>query len=112
MKAILYNAENSVELIYEEVQSFDGTNLLAAFGSARGINCSVLIVDDSVKVKVGDTIVPADYTDIRDQLPESDPQKIARLEAETAALRQRIGDLNGKFCAFTDAHYARIAKVE
>lgn len=46
------------------------------------------ITDGTATYKVGDTFAPSQFTDVRDLLPESPEQKIARLESELAAAKE------------------------
>lgn len=46
------------------------------------------ITDGTATYKVGDAFAPGQFTDVRDLLPESPEQKIARLEAELAAAKE------------------------
>lgn len=46
------------------------------------------ITDGTATYKVGDTFDPGQFTDVRNKLPETPEQKIARLESELAAAKE------------------------
>lgn len=111
MKGILYNMDNQVVAIIPDVVSIQENNIEGKNAAARGVGHAFRVVDDSVTVEVGDTIDPAQLIDQRDKLPKTSDQlkdeKIARLEAEKAALEQKLGQLNADFVGFTDFYFEK-----